>query len=165
MVPLKSKSSYIKMGVSMEPIIWEVYLCDLYDLLRYDRGEISWNDVKKRKVRCLVDTGASRTLITRKHLKGLSYISRGKREIHGICKEPVDANLVRLGIAIRVDDEILGAIDDVFLLIDEEEGRRITEVLQTMDAEAILGRTSMDALGIRPEPATKKPQRAPAVIL
>ncbi|MEX0568027.1 MAG: hypothetical protein DRI92_02215 [Aquificota bacterium] len=149
----------------MKEIVWEGYICDLYDLSEYLRGEVKWDKVNKKKVRFLVDTGASKSIVLEDTISGLRTIEMGKTTAQGVCDKPTKFRVTLLGIAISLDDEIDASIHEVLVPIEEKVEQKLQELFTHTNTSAILGRLSMDSLEIRIHPKTLQPTKIPTLLL
>ncbi len=95
----------------------------------------------------LVDTGATDSLVPRKHLEAIGLTARGRRTY-----ELADGSEFRVDVTIA-ELEFMG----------ERVGN--TVVMGDENAEPILGVTALESVGIEVDPVTQRLKRLPAVRL
>ena len=95
----------------------------------------------------LVDTGATDSLVPRKHLESIGLIAKGKRS-----HELADGNELQL--------DVTGA--EIEFMGDWTAG---TVIFGDNDAEPILGVNALESVGIEVDPRSQRLKRLPAVRL
>jgi len=148
----------------MEPVIWDGFVCDLFDLSEFLRGAKKWENVRKKQVKFLVDTGASISVLPRELIEGIKVIDQGITKAQGICKEPIPARKILVGIAILVDG-IQASNHEVLVLADQIAEKKLLDILRRIGASALLGRLSLDSLNLIIDPKTRKPMKIPLYVL
>ena len=149
----------------MEELLWEGFICDFYDLSKYLRKEIAWDSVHKIRIKFLVDTGASKSIIPKDIIDGIRTLDLGETTAQGICDKPPRFKVVLSGIAIVLDNDLATSIHEVLVPTETEVEKSIRKLLAPINASAILGRLSMDVLNLRIDPQTSKPTKIPTLLL
>lgn len=161
----KYSTSLVKVEREMREIIWSGFICDVHDLLSYLNGEIAWERVRKREVKFLVDTGASKSVVLEEAFNGLRVESMGMTVAHGICDKPVKFKRVLAGVAVDLEGEVVASVHEVLVPAEDMVGKRLRELLSPLGASAILGRLSLDSLNLGVHPTTLKPVKIPTLLL
>ncbi len=149
----------------MEELLWRGFICDLYDLSKYLCKEITWDNVDKRRIKFLVDTGASKSIIPKDIIGGIRTLDLGETTTQGICDKPSRFKVLLSGIAIVLDNDLVASIHEVLVPTETEVEKSIRKLLAPINASAILGRLSMDVLNLRIDPQTSKPTKIPTLLL
>ena len=149
----------------MQPVIWECFVLDFKDTRDYLTKILEWKQVKKTKVKCLVDTGASQSIIFEHIVRDLEKVELGFTYVQGVCDKPAKFRVVLLGVAILVDNEPVVSIHRVLIPAEKKVEEKLLQALKPHGAEAILGRLSLDDLSIGIEPKTNKPIKLPILII
>jgi clan AA aspartic protease len=105
------------------------------------KPELAWEDL------FLVDTGATDSLVPRKHLEALGLQPKGQR-----VYELADGSELKMDVT-TADIEFMGEIVGGTIIFGDS------------DAEPILGVTALESVGIEVDPRNQRLKRLPAVRL
>ena len=142
-------------------IVWDVYIMNPEEFKRITK--IGWSNIRKRKIRMLVDTGASFPLIPMNIANELNLTFYDKIPLRGLCDREILCWRSSAVFAINVEDELRYAITFVFIPI--EDLCDFFKQLREHNIDGILGLSAISSFNVAIDTKTGKPKLLPYLVV